>query len=181
MKIFFIRHAEAIEREEWTGDDMSRPLTAKGKRTASAMADFLRMSDNQPQRFISSEAIRAKETAAIFAGRTRVQISQILNPGCTMNAFGKLLKKCGQKKGIAVVGHEPDFSVIMAELIGDGSARIKMAKAACAIVEYETGCGRLLALLSPAMSGKKFPRIGKKRARNFQSLEKTGGRRLGAR
>ncbi len=171
MKILFIRHAEAVEREKWAGDDMSRPLTAKGRRTVAAMAEFLRLSDNLPKFVISSEASRAKETAAPFALKKKVQISPLLKPGCRLTTYRKLLKTNCARKFIAVVGHEPDFSEIIAALIGNGTAQIKMAKAACAIVELGDDCGRLLMLVSPAMTAKKLPMSGNKRCRKFQSLE----------
>lgn len=156
MKVLFIRHAEAVELEKWKGHDMSRPLTAQGKRMAATMAEFLRLSDNLPGLVISSKAIRAKETARLFARGKKIQISPLLNPGCTITCLHELLQKNPAEKFIAVVGHEPDFSQIIADLIGDGSAQIKMAKAACAIVKIGHDRGRLLMLVSPVIVGRKL-------------------------
>ncbi len=38
---YVVRHAKAGDREEWSGDDRKRPLTAKGRRQAEALVGVL--------------------------------------------------------------------------------------------------------------------------------------------
>lgn len=42
MTLYLVRHAKAGERRAWTGDDTERPLSSKGWKQASAVADRLR-------------------------------------------------------------------------------------------------------------------------------------------
>ncbi|MEX2625789.1 MAG: phosphoglycerate mutase family protein [Ilumatobacteraceae bacterium] len=41
MTLYLVRHAKAGERRAWTGDDTERPLSSKGWKQASAVADRL--------------------------------------------------------------------------------------------------------------------------------------------
>jgi len=107
----------------------------------------------RPGHVMTSEADRARETAVVFCnvfGR-KLHTEPRLNPGCTMASFRGLLRDNKSKKALVVVGHEPDFSRIIAAMIGGKGARIKMAKSACAMVSLgEKGAGKLLWLLPPA-------------------------------
>jgi len=150
MKILFIRHAEAVESEEWNGDDLGRPLTASGRAVAKGMARLMKKIGVQPGIVICSEAVRARQTAKYFVGGKKgARISQLLNPGCSTAGLRRLLREHGKEELIAVAGHEPDFSTIITELIGNGTARVKMSKGACALVEMGNGRGLLRWLLPP--------------------------------
>lgn len=152
MHVLFVRHAAAVEVDEWPDDDLSRPLTRKGRRSARAAFRFLSQRGVRPDRIISSEAVRSRETAALLATATkrRVTVDAALNPGLSPAALRKVLRKHAKAEVVALVGHEPDFSTAIAGLIGDGTARIKVAKAACALVALDAaGRGTLLWLLPP--------------------------------
>ena len=41
MKIHLVRHARALPRGEWDGEDLLRPLSDRGQREAEALADHL--------------------------------------------------------------------------------------------------------------------------------------------
>lgn len=158
MNVLFIRHAEAAEADEWPADDWSRPLTRRGQKQASELFRFLRKKGLRCEAVFCSEALRARQTAELFAGRVRrrTTVSPLLNPGCTVKKLRQLARASG-RASIAVVGHEPDFSAIIAELAGASGLRLKMAKGACAMVELrEDRRGALQWLLPP------FPVLAKK-------------------
>ena len=169
MNILFIRHAEAVERSKWPGGDMGRPLTKRGRTDAMRCFALLQKAGIQAGLAVTSEAARARQTAEIFCrkNKARLHVSHLLNPGADENNIRKLLHAHRNKETIAVIGHEPDFSTIIAKLIGGKNARIILGKGACALVTLDQkNAGELRWLLPP------FPRVGKKGGPKFQRLEK---------
>lgn len=154
MKLLFIRHAEAVERDEWDGDDLSRPLTKRGiKQAKQAGRELLRLAAT-PDLILASEAVRAQRTAEILADvlnvKRRLATASVLNPGCNPAAARSLARKHMAQETVAFVGHEPDFSAIIASFIGDGSAQIRMKKCAMALVDLDLrGRGELCWLIQP--------------------------------
>jgi len=64
--IYLVRHAAAADRSEPISD-FDRPLIEKGKKESQKMANLLKSQGIKPQIYLSSSAIRAVETAQIFA------------------------------------------------------------------------------------------------------------------
>lgn len=156
MRILFIRHAEAVEADEFPGRDLDRPLTPKGQRAFQRMARMLAGNYDPPRCILTSEAKRARATAEILSeafGSGPATVAPALNPGATLTSYLNSLPGGGwKKKGLmVVVGHEPDLGKAVARLVGASKARIKLVKGACAEVEW-TGAraGVLRALLNPA-------------------------------
>jgi 8-oxo-dGTP diphosphatase len=58
--VHVIRHAKAKNRLEWTEPDEDRPLTKRGRREATGLAERLR--DDPPDRLVSSPFRRCLET-----------------------------------------------------------------------------------------------------------------------
>ena len=49
MKLYFLRHGLAGDRDEWTGSDYDRPLTEEGKeRMAHQAATMAKLAVDQP-------------------------------------------------------------------------------------------------------------------------------------
>jgi phosphohistidine phosphatase SixA len=42
-QIILVRHARAVEREDWTGTDYDRPLTEEGIESNQIVANYLRL------------------------------------------------------------------------------------------------------------------------------------------
>jgi phosphohistidine phosphatase SixA len=154
MRIIFVRHAEAVDAEDFDGDDMERPLTAKGrtsaKRTFGALSAWLSGSDL----VLSSEAVRARDTADLLAtgaGLGKPIISSLLNPGCTRKQFKKLIKSLPKgASSFIVVGHEPDFSRLISQIVAAGYLDLRVKKGACIEIEMdEKFRGDLRMVVSP--------------------------------
>jgi 8-oxo-dGTP diphosphatase len=62
---FVVRHAVALPRSSWQGDDVLRPLSHRGKRQAAALAESF--SDQPVQRVLASPAGRCVATVAAIA------------------------------------------------------------------------------------------------------------------
>ena len=63
-----LRHAEAVKRKDWDGEDPQRPLTPHGQRQAAALVPLLAAYD--AGRIMSSSSTRCLETVAPYAGHS---------------------------------------------------------------------------------------------------------------
>lgn len=143
MRILFIRHAEAVEAGQFNGPDLGRPLTKKGGKTFVRVARCLAKTYPKPDIIISSEAMRARQTAGILAqtiGVSRVAIKAEMNPGAKKGAIQKVIRAHARKKWITLVGHEPDFSNAISSMVASGKVRLKLKKGGVAEVE-KAGAG----------------------------------------
>jgi phosphohistidine phosphatase len=155
MRILFIRHAEAVEADEFDGPDLKRPLTRAGEKSARKAFRTLARLIDEPDVLMCSEAVRARQTAKLAAAAFKmpgIVQSAKLNPGCSIKLFQKLLKELpGSTELVAVVGHEPDFSSIISELVARGRLDLDLRKGACAAVDVDGRRGRLVFAVSPDM------------------------------
>ncbi|MFP4487560.1 MAG: SixA phosphatase family protein, partial [Campylobacterales bacterium] len=153
MIILFVRHAIALERYEWSDDDILRPLSDKGVVVAreffSSIAPILQEADT----IISSKATRAMQTADILIetlGLSSYQKDSALNPGCTIKDVKNILSKHSNSKKLILVGHEPDFSEIISSMTSDSIIAMKLKKPSLAEVKlYDAYKGELQLLLQP--------------------------------
>ncbi len=154
LQVLFVRHARAQEWDDFQGpDDLLRPLTSQGRKEARAAFKLLARLYAPPGCIMSSEAVRAKETAHLLArafGLKKVLVAPWLNPGCRRHQFNRALAAipAGLQR-VALVGHDPDFSLIVSSLVADGRLRLAFKKGACAEVRMEAGKGELRALIPP--------------------------------
>ena len=151
MRLYFLRHGKA-DWANWKKPDDERPLTKKGKKETRRVAKFLRRFKVKPARILSSPLPRAWQTAEITAKILRVKLKEerALRPGFGIREAVEILK--GRKgKDIMIVGHEPDFSAVIAAMTG---ARIDLAKGGAACVELESARRGELVWLVPPMVAK---------------------------
>ena len=156
MRVLFIRHAQAVEASDFSGPDLQRPLTGKGRRTMRDMAVHWAGGQDRPDHLLSSQAERARATADILAkawGGMEVEERAELNPGAKPAAFYRVLEEAWKKREtrLVIVGHEPDLSTCVSALVAGGHLHLKFKKAACAEVELiGPRHGILRALIDPA-------------------------------
>ena len=135
MKIFFIRHAKAVSRDEWSEDDLLRPLSKKGVEISENFFEKISLIFDIDI-IISSKATRAIQTAKIlskFYPNAIFQTSTLLNPGCSFNDIKILIDEYSGYENIALVGHEPDISLILNDLLGCERVDVKKSS----IIECE--------------------------------------------
>ena len=120
MKLYLVRHAEAIERSSTT-PDASRYLTTKGRLSFRKIARRARKAGAAPGVIFTSPLLRSVQTAEILAERLKhrgaVVVSNELSPGFDLRALRALLADAGNPAEAAFVGHEPDLGYIAAALI----------------------------------------------------------------
>lgn len=152
MRIFFIRHSKAIDRSNWFKDDMLRPLSDGGLKTAKIMFKALGRIYDSPEIVYTSEACRARESADIFCrylSSSKLLVHSLLNPGFDIDGFNKIIASNSGCKSIAFFGHEPDFSIIISTLLKSECVCVDLKK--CAVVELEIIGNKvvLMALIPP--------------------------------
>lgn len=84
--LYLIRHAAAGDRAKWTGDDLERPLTKKGRRQADAITKSLKKAGIE--RIVSSPSFRCIQTVKPLAKAigAKVEISEALAEGPDIDA-----------------------------------------------------------------------------------------------
>jgi phosphohistidine phosphatase len=134
MKLYFLRHGQA-NWENWNKPDDERPLTKKGRKEMEGLAERFRDLKLRPHVILSSPLPRAHETAQIVAEELDVELvtAPRLAPGFDSNALRELVGEHSQGD-VMLVGHEPDFSTVIAWMTG---GNVILAKAGLARVDLE--------------------------------------------
>jgi phosphohistidine phosphatase len=137
MRLLIIRHAVAVPRGTPDMEDDARPLTSKGRKRFRTAARGLAAVLDRPDALLSSPLPRARQTADIAAkawGKVTVTDAPALAGG-TFENLAVVLAAYGPKDTVAVVGHEPDLSELLARLLGTPHAdRLTFRKGGAALV-----------------------------------------------
>ena len=136
MNLYLMRHAHALERDEWGGPDSERPLIDKGRHASEGAASGLARRSPPISRIITSPYARAAETAAIVATRLGVPVtdSDALAPGFDLSALASVLAEAGWASDLLLVGHQPSMGHVLAALLGREHETMDMKKASVALV-----------------------------------------------
>jgi phosphohistidine phosphatase len=154
MKLYFLRHALAGDREKWQGDDRLRPLTKKGKDTTRKSIEFLDYLIPDLDAIITSPLVRAKQTAEIvaegFGMGEELIVDERLAPGFDEAKLAEIVKAYPEAEALMLVGHEPDFSQTVSAITG--GSQILFRKGGLArvdLIDGEALQGELVWLLPP--------------------------------
>ncbi len=153
MLLHLLRHAHAGNPEAWDGPDAARPLSEKGRDQAERLGVFLAQMSFRTDAIITSPKVRAAETAEIVAGHLGVAVTEDdrLAGLLDLDALEAVLTGAGDPDRPVVVGHDPDFSELLAGLCD--AANVPMRKGAFARIECDRplrpGGGTLRWLISP--------------------------------
>ena len=139
MKLYLVRHAEAIERSG-TMPDGVRYLTPKGRLVFRKVARRVRREGVTPDVVFSSPLVRAVQTAEILAERLDhtgpVVVARQLSPGFDHGKLDSLLAEAGNLREAAFVGHEPDLGELAASLLSMPGG-FSLRKGAVLALEFE--------------------------------------------
>lgn len=125
------RHAEA-EAQSASGEDIDRTLTARGRKDAAKMAEWLNQHLPANTEILSSPARRCLETVATLqflnTGKVKreVKISEFLGVDSSVEVMAKNLTNTDSSKTILIVGHQPNLGLLIAKLLG-------MQQSACVV------------------------------------------------
>jgi len=152
-QLCLIRHAHAGDAMKWTGQEDARPLTEKGRLQSERLGLFLAKSGFKPDAILTSPKIRAVETAQLVAAPLGVDVVVVdaLGGPIDIETVERLLRASGDPRRPILVGHDPDFSALAAELTG--VAELPVRKAALVridlVLPLAPGKGLLRWLLPP--------------------------------
>jgi phosphohistidine phosphatase len=153
MLLHLLRHSDAGDPEAWEGPDAARPLSNKGRGQSERLGKFLAGIAFKGGPFISSPKVRAAQTAELVAEalKAKVDLDDRLGEALSLDAVEAILHDAGDPERAVLIGHDPDFSDLLAELVE--SSRVPMRKGALARIEVDRplrpGGGTLRWLIPP--------------------------------
>lgn len=139
MDCLLMRHGIAVEIEEWSGQDNTRPLTDQGKKKVRQVARGLLSMGLAPTHIITSPFARALETAtlvqATLCPSVNMTLSTALEPGSSPQLFMAILRKLPENSVVLCVGHEPLLGTMAGYLLnGQISRNYPMKKAGVGLI-----------------------------------------------
>ncbi len=155
MRLYFLRHGKAVDRDSWQGSDDERPLKRQGCKDVDLLGEHFRRKGFKLDLVVTSPLTRAVQTAEIFSKSLRMlsgfQIDDRLRPGCTLELLRSLVLGYPHADRLLVIGHEPDFSTLIGDLTGGYT--LVLRKGALARVDLaDSGfSGTLVWLIQPAL------------------------------
>jgi len=165
MKLYMLRHGDAVEAGETKVKDAERPLTPKGIQRTKQLAEALAQMEVSFDALLSSPLVRARETAEVIARELKfggkLELTEALAPfGSMENLVRQLTMLRPVPKSILLVGHEPYLSGFIAMLCTGGPGLgLEMKKGALCRLEVTTPvcgkCATLEWLLPPRVVGLK--------------------------
>jgi phosphohistidine phosphatase len=163
MNLFILRHASAGVKRPNPILDLKRPLDKDGKNHCLHLAHVLNALKVNFDIVVSSPLKRSLQTAQLVATETgyeqRILISTALDPTATYAQFQRLLRECTPYENVLVVGHNPNITTFLGQLLGTASTedpttgsslpRIRLRKGSLARLNLQRGPAVLQGLLDP--------------------------------
>lgn len=155
MKLLLVRHAIAVPHGTPGIADDDRPLTSDGRRKFIEAARGLALVCRPPDVLLASPLPRAAETAQIAArawgGATPVS-EPALASGSVLAVLAAVTRQAPARM-VAIVGHEPTLSSLLARLVGGADPdRLTFRRGGAALVDLPgdpADGGRLVWYLRP--------------------------------
>lgn len=153
MLLHLLRHAHAGDWSTWDGADAARPLTDKGQSQSERLGRFLAGIAFRPDLLITSPKVRAVETAEIVARLldASLAVDDRLGGALDLPTVEAIVSGHGDPERPVLVGHDPDFSDLVATLCGAGG--VPMRKGTFVRIEVDRplrpGSGTLRWLVPP--------------------------------
>ena len=118
MKIYLIRHGEAIDHETSSvKSDEYRFLTIKGRMTTRKVAKHLKEELEATDKIFTSPLTRAVQTSEIIATSIKykndVEVANELRIGSSISQVVDLIKVNANLDSIVLVGHEPMMGMLV--------------------------------------------------------------------
>jgi phosphohistidine phosphatase len=160
MNLYILRHASAGTRRLNPLLDMKRPLDKEGKAHCLHLAHVLTAMKVSFDLVVSSPLKRSLQTAQLVATETgfesRILISNALAPSATFTEFQRLLRECSAYENLLVVGHNPNITAFLSQLIAPTPSpdeishpRVRLRKGSLARLNLQRGPAVLQWLLDP--------------------------------
>jgi phosphohistidine phosphatase len=176
MIIYFMRHANAGTKRADPVKDEKRPLDKDGVLQCRYVGALLAALDVGVDQIITSPLKRATQTASLIGNEIgydgKLQISDALRPSATFEDFRELLNACAKHEAIMVVGHNPNLTEFVSQIVTNGGSRksIELKKGGVARVDYSPkrsvlnwmGTPRVARALYGSAHSKSLPKTSRK-------------------
>ncbi|SEG66050.1 phosphohistidine phosphatase, SixA [Bryocella elongata] len=158
MNLYMLRHASAGVRRLNPLLDTRRPLDKEGKRHSLQLAYVLNSLKVSFDMVISSPLKRSLQTAQLVGTETgyeaKVLRSTALDPSATFDQFQRLLRECSAYENVLVVGHNPNITSFVGQLlVGPNGERttapVRLRKGTIGRISLQRGQATLQWLLDP--------------------------------
>jgi phosphohistidine phosphatase len=163
MLLALIRHGIAEDAAPRTGyRDEARRLTDAGATRMREAARGIARLGLRPDAVISSPLARCAQTAQIVAEplRATVRLHEVMRPGARASALLTVLAEYPDADCIVVCGHQPDLSLIAAELTGGSMIDFRRGTLCVISLERRQAHGGILMGLYPAKVLRQLGRAG---------------------
>lgn len=152
-QLYVLRHAKSSWDEPGL-DDHDRPLAARGRDAANAMAAHVRAQGIRPELVICSSARRARETLDRVDPAGRRLIEPAVYSASATDLLQRLRRVPDATGSVMVIGHNPTLQMLVLCLAGPGRAtlgegsdlegvRSKFPTGALATLGFDGGWGEL--------------------------------------
>jgi len=127
MTLWIIRHGKA-EQHSHTGLDADRALKPKGERQSAHLGAEFAGRPDAPARLIASPFVRAQQTAEGIAAVTHQDIETHdalesgRGPASVLALIEELAETAADAPSCALIGHNPELSMVVAALAGAESS-----------------------------------------------------------
>jgi phosphohistidine phosphatase len=135
MQLILLRHADANTE---AATDEERRLSLKGLEQARKVAQFCEARSLKPALVLTSPVRRAHETALLVSDhlKTELVVAPWLSCGMEPETALRELAEHRAEESVMIVGHEPDFSGLIAWLLGmAGNSRLHIRKASLTLID----------------------------------------------
>jgi len=156
MNLFILRHASAGSPRANPLLDLKRPIDKDGKTQCLQLAHVLNELKLNFDLVVSSPLKRAQQTAQLVATETgyeqKLLISNALAPAATFAQFQRLLRDCSTSENLLVVGHNPNLTQFLSQLLGVGAnntSSVRLRKGSLARVNLQRNTAVLQSLIDP--------------------------------
>ncbi len=163
LNVFVMRHASAGTSRVNPKLDVKRPLDKDGKRHCLQLAQVLSNLRINFDLVVSSPLKRCLQTAQLVGTEmgyeAKILHAQALEPGADFAQFQRLLHECRSYENVLMVGHNPNMTTFLGQLIGANGPResshpmanVRLRKGSIARVTVERGPAILKWLLDPRL------------------------------
>jgi phosphohistidine phosphatase len=118
IELYLLRHADAGDPMAWRGPDEDRPLSERGRKQAARLGKFLERSGFEGDVMLTSPKLRAVETARLVAKRLglKPKTDERLAYAVGIRTVEDILDSMPDARRVVLVGHDPDFTELLAVL-----------------------------------------------------------------
>ncbi|MEC9449458.1 MAG: phosphoglycerate mutase family protein [Actinomycetota bacterium] len=127
MSLLLIRHGSAGDPYQWVGEDVDRPLDARGAAQAGRLADLVStlFADRSPTRILSSRAVRCLQTVGPLCTRLgiRPEVVDYLFEGASRNTTTRIrdLATDPETSPVVLCSHSDVIHDVVRDLVSDGA------------------------------------------------------------